>query len=557
MNVADRTSAEVAAPSGRRRPIWARTLAWVGIAAFLLFAAAFTTFAIYFQRAEPIFRQRVINTLATRYDSRVELDTFQVSAMRGFEIIGGGLKLYPNQLDVDKPLIAVNKFAFRASWHDLLHSPMHIHTLRVSGLDINMPPRHQRPSIPNFNPGSADIGASQHAKIEIIVDHIEIDHANLVLGTDKPGKYPLVFQISNVQLTSVAAGQPLRFHAILINPKPIGNIDSTGTFGPFNEHSPGDSPVSGVYSFTHADLNSIKGIGGMLSSTGKYVGTLNNINVDGETDTPNFSLDTANHPMPLHTKFHAVVDGMNGDTHLDPVDATLLHSHIIAIGDVINIPGQGHNIVLDVTVQPGRIEDMLELGVKTLPPIMTGALTFHTALSIPPGPQPVTEKLRLKGNFRITDALFTSRGVQDKINELSLRSQGHAGEAKNPDHNMPDIPTNLEDNFVLANDKLTITNLKFKVPGANIAMNGVYTLDGNEVDFHGTARLQAHVSQMVTGWKSILLKPVDPFFAKNGAGTEVPVSITGTRSDLHFGLDFHHNDNNSNKHEIHHGNRIP
>jgi hypothetical protein len=65
-----------------------------------------------------------------------------------------------------------------------------------------------------------------------------------------------------------------------------------------------------------------------------------------------------------------------------------------------------------------------------------------------------------------------------------------------------------------------------------------YSLDGNEFDFHGKARLQAKISHMATGWKSVLLKPVDPFFSKNGAGTELPVKITGTRSEPHFGLDF-------------------
>jgi hypothetical protein len=71
-------------------------------------------------------------------------------------------------------------------------------------------------------------------------------------------------------------------------------------------------------------------------------------------------------------------------------------------------------------------------------------------------------------------------------------------------------------------------------------MSGDYSLDGQVFDFHGNARLDAHVSQLVTGWKSILLKPVDPFFAKNGAGTQVPIQITGTRSDPKIGLDFKH-----------------
>jgi hypothetical protein len=47
---------------------------------------------------------------------------------------------------------------------------------------------------------------------------------------------------------------------------------------------------------------------------------------------------------------------------------------------------------------------------------------------------------------------------------------------------------------------------------------------------------------MVTGWKSLLLKPVDPFFAKNGAGTFVPIKIGGSASHPAIGLDFHHKD---------------
>jgi hypothetical protein len=351
----------------------------------------------------------------------------------------------------------------------------------------------------------------------------------------------------------------MRFHATLVNPKPIGDIDSSGSFGPFIADSPGDTPVSGIYSFTHADLSTLKGISGILSSTGQYQGTLNNITVDGETDTPDFSLTIAGHPVPLHTKFHAIVDGTNGDTHLEPVDAELLHSHIVARGDVVTVPGQGHNISLDVTVQPARIEDMLQLGVKTQPPIMNGALVLHTELLLPPGKESVTDKLRLQGRFEITNAHFSNPKVQDKVDELSLRSQGQAKQAQQDSGNNinANIASDMQGNFTLGNSKITISGLRYTVPGANIAMNGVYSLDGEQFDFHGTARLDAKVSQMVTGWKSILLKPVDPFFSKNGAGTEVPIEITGTRSDPHFGLDFHRNGKEDKDRKIPDGNRIP
>ena len=74
-------------------------------------------------------------------------------------------------------------------------------------------------------------------------------------------------------------------------------------------------------------------------------------------------------------------------------------------------------------------------------------------------------------------------------------------------------------------------------------LTGRYSLDGKEFDFRGKARLEAKLSQTVTGWKSLVLKPVDPLFHKHGAGTEVAVKITGTQSEPHFGLGLAHDDN--------------
>ena len=524
-------------------------MVWIAFVLFLVAAGLFTVAAIYFRRAAPILRARVVETLSTRFDSRVELATFDVSVFHGFEVSGGGLKLYPRHLDMQQPLFSVDKFSFRTVWRDLLRTPMHIGQVQISGLGINMPPKEQRHDMPKLNQGGSGGG-----KIQILVDELLIDNATLILETSKPGKVPLDFEISKLRMTSVGAGQPMQFHAILTNPKPVGNIDSTGYFGPYNAHSPGDSPVRGKYSFSHADLGTFKGIGGILSSTGVYQGTLNNIVVDGETDTPDFRLSTANHPMPLHTKFYAIVDGTNGDTHLLPVDAMLAHSHIIASGDVVRAQGMpGHDITLDVTVAPARIDDMLRLGVKTEPPVMTGDLTMHTKFHLPPGQGTVLDRLHLKGNFEITNVHFTSDKIQGRVDELSLRGQGkpkEAKEAKEAKEENPDIASEMRGNFELGAQKITITDLDYQVPGAEVAMSGVYTLDGDTFNFHGVARMQAKVSEMVTGWKSWALKLADPLFMKHGAGTEVPIEVTGTRSEPHFGVEmdkvFGHKDKDKN-----------
>jgi hypothetical protein len=336
-------------------------------------------------------------------------------------------------------------------------------------------------------------------------------------------------------LRDVGPAKPWDYDATLVNAIPKGDIHAKGTFGPWNNDSPGDSTVTGHYTFDHADLNTIKGIGGILSSVGEFTGQLNNIVVDGTTETPDFSLDTANHAMPLHTKFHAVVDGTNGDTYLQPVEARLGESAFTCNGAVINVKGKGHIIDLDVTVPSGRIQDFLQLGVKTTPVVMTGRLAMKTKLHIPPGPQSVTRKIGLKGGFTLRQIHFTNPEVEDKVDMLSLRAQGNAKDAK---PGAEDVHSQMAGQFVLGGGKLNFSKLDYTLPGATVALTGEYSLDGDRFEFAGKVRTDAKLSQMVASkWKSLLLKPVDPFFKKNGAGAEIPVKVSGTKSAPKFGLD--------------------
>jgi len=41
---------------------------------------------------------------------------------------------------------------------------------------------------------------------------------------------------------------------------------------------------------------------------------------------------------------------------------------------------------------------------------------------------------------------------------------------------------------------------------------------------------------MTTGWKSFLLKALDPFFKKHNAGAVIPIRVGGTRDNPSFGL---------------------
>ncbi|HLJ79541.1 MAG TPA: hypothetical protein VKT75_19145 [Acidobacteriaceae bacterium] len=531
--------------------------------ALAAFAGLLVAGDILLHRAGPMLKAKVIETLSARYDSRVELDNFQVSMVKGFEVSGTGLRLYPNHLNMTSgapgepargesdPMLEARNFSFHmVHWQQLFRSPIFVNRVQVHGLTVRIPPKNQRSGVTGFSGGGPGQDASTSG-IKVQVGQVLIDQADLIIENGNPAKQPLHFVIHRLRLTSVAAGRPLKFHAILVNPKPVGDIDSSGDFGPFNQDSPGDTPLDGTYSFTNANLNPFKGIGGTLSSTGSYSGQLDRIDVNGETRTPNFSLDTANRPVPLNTTFHATVDGTSGDTYLSPVDAWLSHTHIVATGKVVRNPSgePGHDIHLTVTIGPGRTQDVLDLASSRQPVLMNGDLQLHADLLLPPGPGSVTSRVRLDGTFAIAGARFTSAKLQHQIDQLSLRGQGKAGQAQQENAALKagnlqaataaGVRSDMRGNFLFANRRLSLTGLNYQVPGAKIALSGTYNLNGESLDFHGTARMDAHISQMVTGWKALLLIPVDPFFAKHGAGTEVPVAITGTRANPQIGMDHH------------------
>ena len=106
------------------------------------------------------------------------------------------------------------------------------------------------------------------------------------------------------------------FSASLTIPIPLGLVRSRGRVGPWNRSDPIDLPVSGDYTFSRADLNTIHGIGGTLTSAGSYSGELRRIAVTGSTSTPNFNLDLGGQPVPSTTSFEALVDASDGTTKL-------------------------------------------------------------------------------------------------------------------------------------------------------------------------------------------------------------------------------------------------
>jgi hypothetical protein len=193
----------------------------------------------------------------------------------------------------------------------------------------------------------------------------------------------------------------------------------------------------------------------------------------------------------------------------------------------------------------GRIEDMLQLTMKNAP-VMRGAMNLKAKVHIPPGDIRVPVKLQLDGKLHIQQVEFTSPKLQDHIDDLSMRAQGKPKDAKTDgsDHK-PEVASDMTIDFSMAHADMLIRSLHYQVPGANVDLDGAYTEDGNAFDLRGHVRTDATASQMVTGWKSALLKPFDGMFKKDGAGAQIPIQITGDHGNFKVGFAMHGSDDSA------------
>jgi hypothetical protein len=482
------------------------------------------TVAILVERFEPVARQYVISALRERYKSDVELGNLQISLFPLVRATGDNLVLrFAGRRDLP-PMIVIRRFTIEARFIGFFRYPKRIRKLRLEGLQIHIPPMQDRPH-------SSQDANSQN--VPFILEEIVADGTTLETLPSDPKKDPLIFDIRQLTLHTVAKSRPMTFHAELNNAKPPGFIHSDGDFGPWNQDEPGDTPVTGKYTFSDADLSVFKGISGTLSSSGDYHGQLDRIETHGTTDVPDFSLTLADHPMHLRTEFHATVDGTNGNTDLHPVRAVLDDSEFFVSGSIERNALEEHKeINLEAHTSGTDLEDFLRLAVKSPKPPMIGKIGFNTKVKIPPGENPVVERLQLNGTFTLNGVRFTSPDVQQKIASLSHHAQGEP-----KDTNTRDVAAQFAGRFGLRHAILSLPNLQFDVPGAHVNLNGQYALRSGDIDFQGTARLDATVSQMTTGIKHVLLRPLDPLFKRDGAGTVLPIKISGTRGSPSFKLD--------------------
>jgi hypothetical protein len=523
-------------PRARRRRWVIFSLLFLGI-----LAAGAITLAFRLPWSGDRLRQRVIDSLAYHLDAEVELADLRLHVAPRMSITGSGLTIrHKGRRDVP-PLISVEQFAVNADMLGLWNK--HVAHVRLDGLVIQVPPGDDDHDAAEEDEASA--GPHVDEKRQVVVDTLEAPDARLIILRRDPAKPPRVWQMHALRVESVSDNTAMPFEASLTNAVPPGSITTTGVFGPWHRDDPGHTPIDGEFVFENADLSVFKGISGILSAHGTYNGSLERIAVNGETETPDFTVSVSGQPVPLKARYRALVDGTNGNTTLEQVDATFLETSLVAKGGVYEVDGvKGRVVQLDVAMDKARLEDVLRLAVKSPKPPMTGALKLATKFELPPGDRDVVEKLQLDGRFSISGGRFTNPEVQQKINEMSLRASGrlkdvnqNGGPVGTGGPKIANVASDFEGRFKLADAVLALPVVAFDIPGAAVRLAGAYNLEAESLDFSGNLYMDAKVSQTVTGWKSWLLKIADPLFRKEGR-TVVPLKIAGTRGKPQFGIDF-------------------
>jgi hypothetical protein len=484
--------------------------------------------ALYFVADDLIARRlrpATIALLEERFNSDVELADLRVRVFPTLGIRGEGLTVRARGRRDIPPLIVIRSFTIESSVRELWSR--HIDRVHLEGLEIMIPPRRGA-DLPQMT-DTPQTGADGN---DVTIHELVSEAGLLTIMPKREGKRPRVFQLRRLRFEDFRFSNAVPFDAAISNPVPAGEIAVRGRFGPWNRDEPSLTPIGGTFIFD-ADLGTIKGIGGQLHAEGSFGGPLDYIKTSGRTRTEGFHLSTGGATFPLLVDYDAVVDGTNGDTTLERVAADLAGSKIDARGAILQVDApRGRRITLDTTVAGGRLEDFIKLTTRVPQSPITGRVDLKASLDIPPGEPEVIERMALAGTFEVASARFTSAAIQDRVDELARRGSGRPADAA-----IDNVVSNLRGSFALDDARMAVRALSFRVEGAEVRLAGAYGVTSERLDFTGTLRLRARMSQTQTGWKSWVLKVFDPMFDARDAGTVLPISISGTRAAPKFGVD--------------------
>jgi len=510
------------APRTERRhiPLWLKIIAGCIIG---LVAAGVILLATHW----PFSRDAITRALESATSRRVEIGGFSQSYFPPGCTAENVRVLSDGQQD-GQPLITLRKIVVQGSFTGMFTSPKRLARVKLVGMHLVIPHKGPHSTGVALNTGAGGKG--------LAISRIVADGAVLDFVKEERNKPPYRLTVNKLIVTGVNEGKPMAYQTVLTNTEPPGVIRAQGKFGPWHPNDPGSTQVSGAFTYTDADLGEFHGINGKLQGKGTFQGPLGHMETEGTTEVPSFHVSGSANAVHLNVSFHAIVNGTNGDTYLEPADATFLRSRLIARGGIEDGNGQqGKTATLAISVPSGRIEDILRLFVKTKSAPVSGAVSISGKLVWPPGPADFVRKIRMDLDFGIDRGRFTSENTQGTIDKL-----GKSGEGESKSELKEDPRTLLSDlrGHVAFRDGIAnFQNVSLAVSGASAKIHGTYSLVDSQVDLDGVLYTRGKLSDATSGLKAVLAKLITPFFKKKHDVKQIPFKITGTFADANVSLD--------------------
>jgi len=420
-----------------------------------------------------------------------------------------------------QPFITIQKLTVAGSYHGLLTN--HLKSIRADGFRLVIDKQTFSGALGKTSPG-------------LTIGEIIADGAEIAFPAQQKGEEPLVFRIPKLALHDVADTQPLRFETTVQLPKPVAEVEVTGKFGPWRAGQTAQTRLSGSYALHRLDLGSFAGLAGQMIASGKFDGELQGVKVEGSLDAPDFEVRQSKHPVHLVAQYDATVNGLNGDVEIDAARAHFRGTTIFGAGTVSGEGlEQGKAVTAELSSKQARIEDLLWLFVSGNQPAMAGPIVFRAKVQLPPENRSFTKKVKLEGDFGVSNAQYPNATTQKNIDLLSARARGQADKVEDQQDKVGNnydpgkVLSDVKGHVVLNDGIAHLSNVSFAVPGAQAFVSGTYSLLTEKVDLSGHMRLEAELSKATTGVKSVLLKVMQPFMHKSKHQVSVvAIRIGGT-----------------------------
>ncbi len=501
-----------AARRWQRRALLRRGSFAVGAAAIVFVAVA----AVLLFVKWPFRRQSVIFALEKTLSSQVRIEGLYETFFPVPGYVAEGVIISRPSGAESVRIASIDRLVCSGSWLAILTFTHHISSMHLESLHIWIPQKF---------PAPVHVSGK---RVETDVSELVAEHTVLEVLPHIPGGHPLRFEIPQLLLKNVSRTKPMQFRGILYNPEPPARIATQGTFGPWDDAQKERTYISGSYQVSQMDLGHVHGIAGLVSGGGTFHGTLGNIGVQGHVFTPNFEVTSSHHSVGVTAECNAIVDGLHGNVLFHSLSAHWMQSTLYAYGA---ISGRDRKtLVLDIQSSNARVEDLLRLFVRRSDPPLEGPIQFQAHAVLPPQRTPFLRRIRLDGAFRIREAKFAQTSSQEKVDRLSARSRGEKKKRRAL------VTSTWNADVSLRNGTAIFPSASFRVPGAVATLKGKYYLLSERISLHGRLHIQAKLSQAAGGIRSILLKPVDPWFETSRWGAVIPIRITGTYAHPVFKL---------------------